>query len=194
MLGQVPWGGADDADAAVAAARRAFDAGPWPRMHPRERGRVLQRLAELVEARRDELALLVSLEMGKPIRVAHEIELRALAGTLRLLRRDSPTRSTGRSPRRSRASWRSSPASRPGSSPRSCPWNFPLTMAGWKLAPALAAGCTVVLKPPSSRRCRCSAWRELALEAGLPPGVLNVVNGDGAAVGRRLGSTRTSTC
>jgi gamma-glutamyl-gamma-aminobutyraldehyde dehydrogenase len=185
-IGQVPWASAQDADVAVAAARRAFDTGPWPRLHPRERGEILQRFAEVVEAHRDELALLVSLEMGKPVRVAHEVELRALIRTLRFYgevadKENGEITPTGEG---ELSLVTREPA---GVVAAVVPWNFPLTLAGWKFAPALAAGCTVVLKTAEQSPLSMLRVAELALEAGLPRGVLNVVTGDGAEVGRRLG-------
>ena len=103
VLTRLAWAGERDADLAVAAARAAFDRGPWPRLHPRQRGEVLQRLATLVEAHRAEIALLISLEMGKPIRHSYEIELRALIGSLRFYG-ELRTRRRGRFRRRPRAS------------------------------------------------------------------------------------------
>ena len=185
-LGHVPWGGAEDADAAVAAARRAFDAGPWPRMHPRERGEVLQRFADIVEAHRDELALLVSLEMGKPIRVAHEIELRALVRTLRFYG-ELADKDNGEVTPTDEGELSLVTREPAGVAAAVVPWNFPLTIAGWKFAPALAAGCTVVLKTAEQSPLSMLRVAELGLEAGLPPGALNVLTGDGAEVGRRLG-------
>jgi gamma-glutamyl-gamma-aminobutyraldehyde dehydrogenase len=186
VLGQVPWAGRDDADRAVAAARRAFDDGPWPRMHPRERGEVLQRFAALVEQHRDELALLVSLEMGKPIRVAHEIELRALTRTLRFYGELADKEHGEITPT---AEGELSLVTREpaGVVAAVVPWNFPLTIAGWKLAPALAAGCTVVLKSAEQSPLSMLRVAELGTEAGLPDGALNVLTGDGTVVGRALG-------
>jgi len=186
VLTELPWADAGDADRAVAAARQAFDRGPWPRLHPRERGEVLQRFAALVDAHRAELALLISLEMGKPIRQAYEIELRALVRTLRFYGElaDKDHGEVAPTVEGELALVTREPA---GVVAAVVPWNFPLTLAGWKFAPALAAGCTVVLK--TSERSPLSMQRVAALgaEAGLPPGVLNVLSGDGAVVGRRLG-------
>jgi gamma-glutamyl-gamma-aminobutyraldehyde dehydrogenase len=186
VLAEVADGGPAEIDAAVTAARRAFDAGPWPRLAPAERGRVLLRLAELLEEHRDDLALTVSLEMGKPITDAHAIELRAAIGTFRWygqladkLTDESPWTAPDALALVSRE-----PAGVVGAV---VPWNFPLTLASWKVAPALAAGCTVVLKPSESSPLSALLLGRLALEAGLPPGVLNVVCGDGPAAGRALG-------
>ena len=186
VLTTLDWADAADADAAVEAARRAFDTGPWPRMSARERGETLLRFADLVEAHRDELALLVSLEMGKPVRVAWEIELRALIRCLRYyggladkLAGEIPPTGDGELALVTRE-----PA---GVVAAVVPWNFPLTIGGWKVAPALAAGCTVVLKTAEQSPLSMARVAELGADAGLPPGAFNVLNGDGAVVGRRLG-------
>jgi 4-(gamma-glutamylamino)butanal dehydrogenase len=188
-LGELAWAGAQDADRAVAEARRAFDHGPWPRLHPRERGEVLQRFAALVDEHRDELALLVSLEMGKPIRVAHEIELRALVRTLRYYGElaDKEHGEVTPTVEGELSLVTREPA---GVVAAVVPWNFPLTIAGWKIAPALAAGCTVVLKTAEQSPLSMHRVAELGVEAGLPPGVLNVLSGDGVVVGRALGEHR----
>ncbi len=180
-LGHLPW-----ADAAVVSARRALDSGPWPRLHPRERGDLLLRFADVVEAHRDELALLVALEMGEPIRVAHEVELRALVRTLRLYGEAADKEHGEVTPTDggARSLVTRDPA---GVVAAVVPWSFPLTLAGWEFAPALAAGCAVVLKTAEQSPLSMLRIAELGLEAGLPPGVLNVVTGDGAEVGRRLG-------
>ncbi|MFF8865112.1 aldehyde dehydrogenase [Streptomyces sp. NPDC015139] len=186
VLTDVADGGAAEIDAAVAAARRAFDHGPWPRLAPADRGRVLLRLAELLDEHRTELALTVSLEMGKPITDAHDIELRAVVNTFRWYGQlaDKLTDESPHTAPDALALVTREPAGVVGAV---VPWNFPLTLAGWKVAPALAAGCTVVLKPSENSPLSALLLGRLALEAGLPPGVLNVVNGDGPVAGRALG-------
>ncbi|MET7730343.1 aldehyde dehydrogenase [Streptomyces sp. NPDC005402] len=185
-LAQVADAGQAEVDLAVAAARRAFDAGPWPRLAPAERGRMLLRIADLLEERRADLALTVSLEMGKPVTDAYGIELRALIGTFRWygqladkLADESPHTAPD-----ALALVTREPAGVVGAV---VPWNFPLTLAGWKVAPALAAGCTVVLKPSENAPLSALLLGRLATEAGLPPGVLNVVSGNGPTAGRALG-------
>lgn len=186
VLGEVAWASAEDADAAVASAREAFDHGSWPRLHPRERGEILQAFAALVDQHRDELALLVALEMGKPIRSAWEIELRALVRTLRFYGEIADKEHGEVTP--TVAGDLSLVTREPaGVVAAIVPWNFPLTLAGWKFAPALAAGCTVVLKTSENSPLSMLRVAELGRAAGLPPGVLNVITGDGAEVGRRLG-------
>jgi gamma-glutamyl-gamma-aminobutyraldehyde dehydrogenase len=145
LLAEVAWAGEAEVDGAVAAARQAFDHGPWPRLHPRERGEILQRFAALVEEHRAEIALLIALEMGKPIRAAYEIELRALIRTLRYYGElaDKEHGEVTPTVEGELSLVTREPA---GVVAAVVPWNFPLTLAGWKIAPALAAGCTVVVK------------------------------------------------
>ncbi|MER6528859.1 aldehyde dehydrogenase [Streptomyces sp. NPDC001508] len=187
VLTEVADGGAAEIDAAVTAARRAFDTGPWPRLAPGERGRVLVRLADLLEEHRAELALTVSLEMGKPITDAHDIELRAVINTFRWYGQlaDKLTDESPHTPPDTLALVTREPVGVVGAV---VPWNFPLTLAGWKVAPALAAGCTVVLKPSENSPLSALLLARIALEAGLPPGALNVVNGNGPVAGRALGT------
>ncbi|WP_432178428.1 aldehyde dehydrogenase [Streptomyces sp. NBC_00063] len=186
VLAQVADGGVAEVDAAVAAARRAFDAGPWPRLAPADRGRALLRLADLLEERRDSLALTVSLEMGKPITDAYDIELRAAVNTFRFYGQlaDKLTDESPHTAPDELALVTREPAGVVGAV---VPWNFPLTIASWKVAPALAAGCTVVLKPSENSPLSALRLGRLATEAGLPPGVLNVVTGDGPTAGRAIG-------
>ena len=185
-VGDIAWAGEADADAAVASARRAFDAGPWPRLAARERGEILLRFADLVEARRDEIALLVTLEMGKPIRHAWEIELRALIRCLRFYG-VLADKTAGEIPPTTEGELALVTREPAGVVAAVVPWNFPLTIGGWKFAPALAAGCTVVLKTAEQSPLSMQRVAEIGVEAGLPPGVLNVLSGDGTVVGRRLG-------
>ncbi|MFG2127434.1 aldehyde dehydrogenase [Streptomyces sp. NPDC048751] len=186
VLGEVADGGAAEVDAAVAAARRAFDTGPWPRLTPAERGRTLVRVADLLEERRAELALSVALEMGKPITDAYEIELRAAITTFRWYGQlaDKLTDESPHTTPDALALVTREPAGVVGAV---VPWNFPLTLASWKVAPALAAGCAVVLKPSEHAPLSALLLGRIATEAGLPPGVLNVVNGNGPVAGRALG-------
>ncbi|MFF3378792.1 aldehyde dehydrogenase [Streptomyces sp. NPDC002680] len=186
VLTEVADGGPAEVDSAVAAARRAFDTGPWPRLAPAERGRVLLRLAELLEEQRELLALTVTLEMGKPITDAHDIELRAAINTFRFYGQlaDKLTDESPHTAPDALALVTREPAGVVGAV---VPWNFPLTLASWKVAPALAAGCTVVLKPSENSPLSALALGRLGTEAGLPPGVLNVVAGDGPGAGQALG-------
>ncbi|BEL08626.1 aldehyde dehydrogenase [Actinoplanes sichuanensis] len=185
-LGELAWADAADADAAVAAARRAFDHGPWPRLAARERGETLLRWADLVEQHRDELALLVTLEMGKPIRHAWEIELRALIRCLRYYG-GLADKIPGEAPQTVDGEIALVTREPAGVVAAVVPWNFPLTIGGWKMAPALAAGCTVVLKTAEQSPLSMQKVAALGTEAGLPAGAFNVLSGDGVTVGRRLG-------
>ncbi|HNB90875.1 MAG TPA: aldehyde dehydrogenase, partial [Plasticicumulans sp.] len=175
-----------DIDRAVRAARAAFEDRRWAGQAPAARKRVLQRWAELVEAHRDELALLETLNVGKPIRDALAIDVPATARCLRwygeaidkLYDEIAPTAE------QSLALIRREPVGVVGVV---VPWNFPLIMSAWKLGPALAAGNSVVLKPAEQSPLSALKLAALALEAGLPPGVLNVVTGYGHSAGRALG-------
>ncbi|MEV6193050.1 aldehyde dehydrogenase [Streptomyces sp. NPDC051920] len=186
VLTQVADAGTAEVDAAVAAARRAFDTGPWPRLAPAERGATLLRVADLLQERRADLALTVSLEMGKPVTDAYEIELRALINTFRWYGQlaDKVTDESPHTAADALALVTREPAGVVGAV---VPWNFPLTLAGWKVAPALAAGCTVVLKPSENSPLSALLLGRIATEAGLPPGVLNVVGGTGPVAGRAIG-------
>ncbi|SOE07055.1 aldehyde dehydrogenase [Streptomyces sp. Ag109_G2-15] len=185
-LTEVPDARQAEVDHAVAAARRAFDSGPWPRLAPAERGRVLLRIAELLEEQREKLALTVTLEMGKPITDAYAIELRAAINTFRWYGQlaDKLTDESPHTAPDALALVTREPAGVVGAV---VPWNFPLTLASWKVAPALAAGCTVVLKPSESSPLSALLLGRIGTEAGLPPGVLNVVTGDGPTAGRAIG-------
>ena len=183
---ELGWADEKDVDVAVAAARRAFDEGPWPRLPARERGEILQRFAALVEQHRDELALLVSLEMGKPISHAWRIELRALTRCLRFYG-ELADKGSGEVTPTVEGELSLVTREPAGVVAAVVPWNFPLTLGGWKFAPALAAGCTVVLKTAEQSPLSMQRVAQLGLEAGLPPGVFNVLSGDGLVAGRALG-------
>lgn len=186
VLTHVADAGPAEVDLAVAAARRAFDSGPWPRLAPADRGRILLRVARLLEERREQFALTISLETGKPVTDAYDIELRAAIATFRWYGQlaDKLTDEAPHTPPDALALVTREPAGVVGAV---VPWNFPLTLAGWKVAPALAAGCTVVLKPSECSPLSALLLGGIATEAGLPPGVLNVVTGDGPTAGRAIG-------
>jgi len=175
---EVALGGADDADRAVRAARQAFDQGPWPRMGYAERGALLHRFADLIEANAEMLALADSTDMGKPVSDARTRDVprtaanyRFFADHARLATGDVLPMDTGH-----HAYTRFEPA---GVVAAIAPWNFPLMLESWKVAPALAWGNTVVLKPAEDTPASAAIMARLALEAGLPPGVLNVLHGFG---------------
>ncbi|MEO3764391.1 aldehyde dehydrogenase [Streptomyces sp. B8F3] len=183
---EVSLGGAAEAGLAVAAARRAFDEGPWPRMGFAERGAILHRLADLIDEHRAELALADTTDMGKPIAdsTAKDVPRSALnfrffADHARLSAGDALPMDSGH-----HAYSRFEPA---GVVAAIAPWNFPLMLETWKVAPALAWGNTVVLKPAEDTPASATLLARLALQAGMPPGVLNVVHGYGpAAAGEAL--------
>ena len=175
-----------DIDLAVASARAAFEDGRWSHQPPKARKRVLVRLAELIVKNANELALLETLDMGKPIANARNGDLRAVAECVRwygeaidkLYDEIAPT------PRTALALITREPLGVVGAV---VPWNFPLLMAAWKFAPALAAGNSVVLKPAEQSPLTALRVAELAAEAGIPPGVFNVVPGFGETAGQALG-------
>jgi aldehyde dehydrogenase (NAD+) len=184
-LAQVADGGPEDIDLAVAAARRAFESGPWRRMKPFDRQQCLLRLADLVDAHFDELALLDTLDMGAPVASIAGKRRRAVA----LLRYYAglATAVHGQTIENSQpGDIFSHTVKEPvGVVGAINAWNGPLGMAIWKTAPALAAGCTIVLKPAEQAPLSPLRFGELCLEAGIPPGVVNVVSG-GAAAGAAL--------
>jgi acyl-CoA reductase-like NAD-dependent aldehyde dehydrogenase len=171
--------GPEDVDRAVKTARAAFEDGPWAKMPAAERGRLIERLAQLVEEHADELAELESLDNGKPVKLARFVDIASSANHLRYFG-GWPTKIEGDVlpvfPPNTLCYTRREPV---GVCGQIVPWNFPLLMACWKVAPALAAGCTIVLKPAEQTPMTALRLGELALEAGLPEGVLNVITGDG---------------
>jgi phenylacetaldehyde dehydrogenase len=180
QIAQVAEGGPADIDAAVIAARRAFEDGPWSRMKPTERGKLVWRLGDLLEKHADELAEIESLDNGKPVRDARAVDLPFASELLRYMGGWS-TKITGQSiPISAPGDWHAYSIREPvGVVGQIIPWNFPLLMAVWKIAPALAAGCTIVLKPAEQTPLSAIRLGELVMEAGFPHGVLNVITGDG---------------
>ncbi|QTD94804.1 aldehyde dehydrogenase [Burkholderia anthina] len=177
---------AADIDDAVRAAREAFESGVWSRCAPAERKRVLCRLGELIVAHDAELALLDSLNMGKRVADAISIDVPAAAGLFSWYGEavDKLNGEVASTDPGNLAIVTREPLGVVGAV---VPWNFPLDMVAWKVAPALAAGNSVVLKPAEQSPLSALRLAELALEAGLPPGVLNVVPGYGETAGRALG-------
>lgn len=185
VLTSVAEGDKADVDLAVAAARRAFESGPWPRMSARERGRLLQRVSELITKYSDELATLESLDNGKPIGETSGVDIPQAAEVFayyggwadKVYGQTIPVAEpffayTLREPH--------------GVCGQIIPWNFPLLMAAWKLAPALACGNTCVLKPAEQTPLTALRLAEIFVEAGFPPGVVNVVTGFGPTAGAAL--------
>ncbi len=185
VICEVAEGDAADVDLAVHAARAAFETGPWSRMDARDRGRLLHKLADLAELHLEELAALETLDNGKPINDSRAADLplaidclRYYAGWADKIHGDTiPIRGdyfcyTRREPI--------------GVCGQIIPWNFPLLMVAWKWGPALATGNTIVMKPAEQTPLSCLRLAELALEAGFPPGVINVVPGYGPTAGAAL--------
>ena len=177
VLAEVAHGGAADVDRAVSAAREALS-GPWARLSPAARSGLMWRLADLLEARGDELAELESLDNGKPLSAAHG-DVKAAAAHLRYFA-GWPTKIEGEVIPVSRPDMHVYTRKEPvGVCGQIVPWNFPLVMAVWKIAPVLATGCTAVLKPAEQTPLSALRLGELAAEVGIPDGVVNVVAGDG---------------
>jgi len=184
VVGEVPLTTGPDADRAVAAARAAFDDGPWPRMAPQERADALARVAELLRKREADIAGITVDEMGCAISQAPQAQTGFVARLFDhyadLLRSFELERKVVTGDRAGLVTHE--PVGVVGAI---VPWNAPVTLAAWKTAPALAAGCTVVLKPPPEAPLSNFVLAEAVDEAGLPPGVVNVVPGD-RDVGERL--------
>ena len=178
---------AADVDLAVQAARRAFEQGPWGRMRPADRTRLLLKLADLLEQHGDELALLETLNTGKPLKMARAFDITLAAECLRYnagwaTKLNGETRNVSLP-----GDWHAYTLREPvGVVGLIVPWNVPLAMAVSKIAPALAAGCTVVLKPAELTPLTALRLGELCLDAGLPPGVVNIVTGLGHETGQAL--------
>ncbi|MEP9317722.1 aldehyde dehydrogenase [Pseudomonas sp. LABIM340] len=186
LLARVASCAANDVDAAVTAARQAFESGVWSRLAPRERQQKLLRLAELIVLHREEFALLESMAMGKPVNDAFNIDVPGGAAVFRWYAESidklyDQVAPTGHS---ALATITREPL---GVIAAVVPWNFPLDTTAWKLAPALAAGNSVVLKPAEQSPFSALLLAQLSLEAGIPEGVLNVVPGVGSATGKALG-------
>jgi acyl-CoA reductase-like NAD-dependent aldehyde dehydrogenase len=178
-IARVPQAGAQDVEQAVAAARTAFAEGPWATIGAAGREGLMRALADAIEAHADELAQIESLDNGKPVGLARYVDVNGAIAHLRYFA-GWPTKIEGGvlpvAAPNMHCYTRREPV---GVCGQIIPWNFPLLMAAWKLGPALAAGCTVVLKPAEQTPLSALRIGELALEAGFPPGVVNVLTGDG---------------
>jgi len=191
VIAQVAEGGGEDIHRAVKAARRAFESGPWRKMTPSERGRILWRLAELIEKHLQEFAELETLDNGKPLNVARAADVplsaelfRYMAGWATKIEGSTIPLSVPYTPG---AQYLAYTVREPvGVVGQIIPWNFPLLMAAWKLGPALATGNTVVLKPAEQTPLSALRLGELMCEAGFPDGVVNVVTGFGETAGAAL--------
>jgi len=185
VIAHVAEGDRVDVDLAVKAARRAFETGPWHKMSARERGRLLYKLADLMEKHIDELAALETLNNGKPLKDSRNIDVPLAIECYRYY-----------------AGWadkiegKTIPVSGPyfcytrhepvGVAGQIIPWNFPLLMQAWKWGPALATGCTVVMKPAEQTPLSALRVGELAMQAGFPEGVINLIPGYGETAGGAL--------
>src|SRR5438445_4298510 len=191
VLAQVAEGDREDINLAVRAARKAFDQGPWRKMTPSERGRLIWKLGDLIEAHLEEFAYLEALDNGKPLTVARAADVplaaelfRYMAGWATKLEGNTIPLSVPYTPG---ARYLSYTLREPvGVVGQIIPWNFPLLMAAWKLGPALATGCTVVLKPAEQTPLSSLRLGELIIEAGFPEGVVNIVPGYGETAGGAL--------
>jgi aldehyde dehydrogenase (NAD+) len=186
VLTRVAAAGAEDVDAAVAAARRAFDdaSGPWRKLSASERGRLLWKLADHVEKHIDELAELETLDNGKPIFESRYVDLPMVVDVLRYYA-GWATKIHGDTVNTFENAFTYTVREPVGVVGAIVAWNFPLLLASWKVGPALACGCTVVLKPAEQTPLTALRFGELAMEAGLPAGVLNIITG-GPETGKAL--------
>jgi acyl-CoA reductase-like NAD-dependent aldehyde dehydrogenase len=184
VLARAARGNAADVDAAVKAARRAFSNPAWRRMNANDRTKLLLRLADLIERDADELAVLECLDNGKPAHLTRAVEVEGSIKTFRYFA-GWPTKFGGEtlpvSPRGGAQILNYTTREPVGVAGLIVPWNYPMSMAAWKVAPALAAGCAVVLKPAEQTPLTALRLGQLALEAGFPPGIFNVVTGFGDA-------------
>ena len=178
-------GGSEDVDLAVAAARRAFE-GPWSRFKPAERQKVLLKLADLIERRFEEFSLIDAVDMGAPVAMRSFMEPLIL-GTYRFCAAQAVSLEGETLPNSAPGNLLSYTLREPvGVVAGIIPWNGPLFGATWKLAPVLATGCTLVLKPAEQASFSALLLGQLCLEAGVPPGVVNIVTGFGETVGAAL--------
>ncbi|MFZ3217451.1 MAG: aldehyde dehydrogenase family protein [Candidatus Acidiferrales bacterium] len=189
VLAQVAAGDKEDIDRAVKAARAAFESGPWSKISHSERGRMIWRLADLLEQHQEEFAQLESLDNGKPLKIARVADLplaidhfRYYAGWATKIEGNTIPLSFWK-----QGTFHAYTVREPvGVVGQIIPWNFPLLMAAWKLGPALAAGCTIILKPAEQTPLTALRLGELIQEAGIPDGVVNIIPGYGETAGAAL--------
>jgi aldehyde dehydrogenase (NAD+) len=186
VLTQIAQSSTDDVDRAVSAARRSFEdrSGPWRKMSASERGRLIWRIAELVEKNIDELAELETLDNGKPIFESRYVDMPMIIDVLRYYA-GWATKIHGETVNTQETAFTYTLREPVGVIGMIVPWNFPLLLASWKIGPALACGNTIVWKPASLTSLTALRFGELAMEAGLPAGVLNIVSGS-SEVGRTM--------
>jgi 4-(gamma-glutamylamino)butanal dehydrogenase len=185
VIAHVASADASDVDRAVRGARQAFESGVWSRIEPRERADVLINWADLLDQHRDELALLLALEMGKPVSVAWNVELRTAINTIRWYG-ELADKLYDEAPRGRNGAVALVTREPLGVVGAITPWNFPLTLAMFKIPAALASGNSIVVKPATQTPLSLLRAAELSAEAGLPAGVLQVVTGSGSVVGSAI--------
>ena len=185
VICEVAEGDAEDVDAAVDAAREAFDNGPWRKMDARDRGALMYRLADAIEERAEELAAIETLDNGKPISDARAADVPLVIDCLRYYAGWADKIQGKTVPIRGEyfCYTRREPVGVVG---QIIPWNFPSLMVAWKWGPALAAGCTIVMKPAEQTPLSCLWMAKLAQDVGFPDGVINVVPGFGETAGAAL--------
>jgi aldehyde dehydrogenase (NAD+) len=185
VIAEVAAGDKEDVDRAAKAARKAFESGPWAKMDARDRGRLINKLADLIEEDLDELAALETLDNGKPIRDARAADLPLVIDCLRYYAGYADKIHGQTIPVRGNyfTYTRREPVGVVG---QIIPWNFPMLMVAWKWGPALAAGCTIVMKPAEQTPLTCLRMARLAQKAGIPDGVINVVPGYGETAGAAI--------
>ncbi len=187
VIARVAAGEKEDVERAVRAARRAFDSGPWRTMTPSTRGRIITKLADLMEQHAEELAQLETLDNGKPIAVARAADIPLSIDLFRYMAGWTTKIEGNTIPLSAPGNYFAYTLREPvGVVAQIIPWNFPLLMAAWKLGPALAAGCTIILKPAVETTLSALLLGELIQEAGFPEGVVNLLTGNGTQAGAPL--------
>ena len=192
VIGKVALGTKEDVDAAVMSAKKAFHYNSdWRKMSPDARGKILYRFAELISENSEAIAQLVTLENGKLINDARSSDAGGAAKTFRYYagwttKIEGETLDISQAQKGGRQNFAFTKREPIGVVAAIVPWNFPVSIAAWKIAPALAAGCTVVLKPSEETPLSALLLAEIAMEAGMPAGVLNVVTGNGSITGASL--------
>jgi len=187
VLARVAEGDRDDIERAVKAARMAFDTGPWSKLTPSERGRLILKLADLLEQHLEEFAELEMLDNGKPLKMARIADVPLAVDLFRYMAGWATKIEGNTIPLSAGGKYLAYTVREPvGVVGQIIPWNFPLLMAAWKLGPALATGCTVVLKPAEQTPLSSLRLGELIQEAGFPDGVVNIVPGYGETAGAAL--------
>jgi phenylacetaldehyde dehydrogenase len=191
LIATVPLAGKEDVDQAVSSARSAFNSRQWKKTAPAERERMLYRLSDLLEQHAATLAQLITLESGKLIREAYSSDVMSAVNTFRYYagwctKIEGSTLDLSLVQPSGKENFAYTKTEPLGVIAAITPWNFPLSIIAWKVAPALAAGCTVVLKPSEETPLIALLLGELAMEAGFPAGVLNILTGNGKLTGAQL--------